>query len=360
MKCRFIVAAFALLAGTAAPVIAKEISSRKPTKVIYMIGDGMGLATISAASMTARPLHLESFPVVGLAKTTSANSQVTDSAASATALAGGVKTRNGMVGMDPDKKPVESVLIDAQKRGQAVGLVATVTITHATPAGFYGHQPMRKMEEEIALDLLVVKPDVFVGGGMVFFNQRKDGRDLTKELASAGYQVVTTLSELQNVQGGKVAGLLAEKKLPKKVKEEGAERGDMLPVSVERSIQILNQNPKGFFLMVEGSQIDHGAHSNNAEWMVAETLDFDEAIKKAFDFAKADGNTLVIVTADHETGGVTLPSNKENKVEITYSTKGHTGVMVPVFAYGPGSEKFSGVYENTDIPRKIRELFANP
>ena len=162
---RVLVVTCSMLAGVVIPGVAKEVSSEKRApNVIYMIGDGMGLATISAASMTERPLVLEQFPYVGLQKTVSANAQVTDSAASATALATGVKTNNGMVGIDPDGKPLQSVMVDAQKRGQSTGLVVTVTVTHATPAAFYGHNPSRKMEEEIALDLLAFKPDLFIGG----------------------------------------------------------------------------------------------------------------------------------------------------------------------------------------------------
>lgn len=335
----------------------------QPVKnIIFMIGDGMGLAqTHSAMLRSQTPLAFERAQYIGLSKTYSANNRVTDSAAAGTAMATGHKTYNGAIGVDPDKKPVENMVERVQKKGLATGIVVTKDITDATPAAFMSHQPSRKMAEEIASDITNSKVDLFIGGGRDRFEKRKDSVNLTDQLRKKGYEIAYTLDEIKNVQSGKLAGLLASGNLKKMT--EG--RGNYLPEATAQALTILkNNSPKGFFLMVEGSQIDSGGHSNNAEVVITETLDFDKAIAVAFDFADRNPGTLVVVTADHETGGMTIPSNKsdftkgESGIQYLFSTGSHTGVMVPVYAYGTGAENFSTIMENTDLPKKMAALLG--
>ena len=344
-----------------------EVAAQKshPVKnVIFMIGDGMGLAhTYSAMLRSQTPLALERAQYIGLSKTYSANNRVTDSAASGTAMATGHKTYNGAIGVDVDKKPVENMVERVQKKGIATGIVVTKDITDATPASFMSHQPSRKMAEEIASDITHSNVDLFIGGGRDRFEQRKDNVNLTDQLRKQGYEVAYTLDEIKNVKSGKLAGLLA----PGNMKKMTEGRGNYLPEATAQALTILkNNSPKGFFLMVEGSQIDSGGHSNDAEVVITETLDFDKTIAVAFDFADRNPGTLVVVTADHETGGMTIPSNKsdftkgESGIQYLFSTGGHTGVMVPVYAYGAGAENFSTIMENTDLPKKMAALLGLP
>lgn len=323
--------------------------------IILMIGDGMGLAQVHAAYLANNnSLTITEFRHIGLQKTSSANRFSTCSAAASTALASGIKTKNGYLGVDTLGNPVKTILDYAIENGLATGLVATASITHATPAGFIANQISRNMYEEIALDFLGTPIDVFIGGGQYHFNRRKDGRDLISELAEKGYQVALTMDEVMQVSSGRLAGLIDSLHPPKY--SEG--RGNMLPDATAASIKLLSENQKGFFLMVEGAQIDWGGHDTDTEYIVNETLDFDRAVARAYEFAKKDGKTLLIVTADHETGGMSLVNVRNNINDFRYSIDNHTGIMVPVFAYGPGAEKFMGVYENTDIFHKMMKLFG--
>lgn len=321
--------------------------------VILMIGDGMGLAQLHSAMLQSEaPLTVERAQYVGLAKTYSASSKVTDSAASGTALSTGHKTYNGAIGVDTARKALTSVLEMAENKGLATGLVATYCITNATPASFIAHVDDRKKEEEIALDFLKTDIDIFIGGGRDMFEKRKDGRNLSSELKNKGYQIVYTMDELAPVRTGRVAGLMADGHLDRMNKG----RGDYLPRATDKALEILkNNNDKGFFVMIEGSQIDGGGHANDIDIVVTEALDFDQAIRRAYDFADKNPGTLVIVTADHETGGLTLPA-KGGNVDYKFSTTGHTGTMVPIYSYGAGASRFTGIMENTDIPKRIMEL----
>ena len=326
-------------------------------KVILMIGDGMGLTQIQAA-MTANGnlLNMERFPVVGLTKTSSSDRYITDSAAGATAFSAGVKTRNGAIAVDSLGNPVKTILEYAEEEGYGTGLVATSTITHATPAAFIAHNLSRNNYEDIAADFLNTDIDVFIGGGYDHFNARKDSVDLTAKLSENGYQTITDLAEVGTDKPSKLAGLLNTGAMP----PVEAERGAMLLNSSKLAMDILDQNKKGYFLMIEGSQIDWGGHANKTSYMVTELLDFDQVIGEVLDYAEADGNTLVIVTADHETGGLTIKGEDilGDSTATSYSTGGHTPVMVPVFAYGPGAESFAGIYENTAIFNKMMAAFG--
>ena len=329
----------------------QKFCRKKPKNVILMIGDGMGLAQIYAG-MTANKgnLFMNNFKHIGFSRTYSANRYVTDSGAGGTAIATGHKTNNSSVGVDSLKRPVPSILETAQANGLATGIVVTTNILDATPAAFVAHVPERSMMSEIAIDFTETGPDVFIGGGIEYFKNRTDRRDLLAELSGRGYKVIDTINEIVKVKSGRLAGFLTENRVRK--------RGDQLQVTTEAALDILDDHKKGFFLVVEGSEIDGGGHSNDMAYTVEEMLDFDRAVGKALGFAARDGKTLVVVTADHETGGLTIINGDLSSGEITgrFSTTGHTGVMVPVFAYGPGAEEFGGIDENTSFFNKFIRL----
>lgn len=340
-------------------LVTNVYAQQKPRKVILMIGDGMGLAQIYAG-MTAKGGHLalERCKIIGLSRTNSADDYVTDSAAGATAFSIGQKTYNGAVGVDSTGKPVKTILEEAEAHGLATGLVATSSVTHATPASFIAHRKSRKMEEEIALDYLKTPVDVFIGGGQKFFMNRKDGRNLLDSLKAKGYYIALSEEELLQYKGSQpLAALLAENGLPRY--SQG--RGDLLQKAALIAIETLNNDPDGFFLMIEGSQIDWGGHNNDTQYIIEEMVDFDNTIEAVLNFAEKDGNTLVIITADHETGGFALVggSLEDKVVEGKFITTHHTAVPVPVFAFGPSAEEFQGIYHNTEIYHKIKKLLLS-
>jgi len=324
---------------------------KKPKNIILLIGDGMSIPQIYAG-MTANKgnLYLNNFKHIGFSRTYSANRYVTDSGAGGTAIATGHKTKNSAIGIDSANIPVPSILEIAQSNGLATGIVVTTNILDATPAAFVAHVPNRNMMADIAVDFTETGPDVFIGGGIEYFRNRKDGRNLISELSSKGYHVCDTITELLKIRSGKLAGFLTENRVSK--------RGDQLPLTTEVALDILDDHKKGFFLVAEGSEIDGGGHSNDIAYTVEEMLDFDRAVGKALEFAEKDGKTLVVVTADHETGGLTLVDGdlKTGKITGRFSTSGHTGLMVPVFAYGPGAEEFDGIDENTSFFNKFIRL----
>jgi len=340
------------LAGSSCSPDKSDKSSQKPTSIVLLIGDGMGATQIYAGlTVNHGSLNLERCTHAGFSKTQSSDAYITDSAAGATALSIGRKTYNGAIGVDSTGAAHETILETAEKNGMASGLVATCSITHATPGSFIAHQAQRSMDQEIAADFLKTDIDVFIGGGRKHFENRKDGRNLLAELKAKGYEVADSTTDWKKFTTGKLAALVAQDYLPKM--SEG--RGDYLKEATETALKLLSSKPKGFFLMVEGSQIDWGGHANDTGYATSEMIDFDRAIGAALDFAKQDGHTLVIITADHETGGMALTAGdmKNGTVEAKFVTNGHTGVMVPVFSFGPGAEAFSGIYPNTDIYSKM-------
>ncbi len=337
----------------------------KAKNVILLIADGTGLSQISSAFYfkNTKP-NYERFKHIGLIKTSSSREDITDSAAGATAFASGIKTFNGAVGVADDSTKVKTLVEIVSPQHIKTGVIATSSIQHATPASFYAHTINRGRYEDIALDMVASDIDFFAGGGAKFFNKRKDGKDLLAELKAKGFGLATAaLSDFAAIkQYSKMGYILAEDAM----KPAAKGRGDFLSEATELGIQFLTKNAdhSNFFLMVEGSQIDWGGHANDAEYLISELIDFDDAIGKALDFAEKDGNTLVIVTADHETGGFTLSSTLKktedgesysdyNELTGTFSTGGHSATLIPVFAYGPGAEAFSGIYENTEIFHKI-------
>ena len=280
--------------------------SERPKNVILMIGDGMGISQITAAMYTSpNKMNIERLPVVGLHKSYSGDDLITDSAAGATAFACGIKTYNGAIGVNLDSIPVKSILEEAEENGLATGLVATSTIVHATPASFIAHVKERKMYEAIAADFLKTEIDFFVGGGKKFFAHREtDNRDLYSELEEAGYNVSDYSKNSWNqfsIDSKKNLAYFTADNDPLPVSKG---RDYLVPISAEAPefLKVHNNN-KGFFLMIEGSQIDWGGLANDVDYIISEMKEFDDAIGKIMDFAQRDGETLVIVTADHETGG---------------------------------------------------------
>lgn len=335
--------------------------AERPKNIILMVGDGMGLAQISGALYTNRNrLNLEYFPVIGFHKSYSYDDLITDSAAGATAFACGVKTYNSAIGMTHDTLPCPSILEEAERRGMATGLVATATLVHATPAAFFAHQPMRVLYEDIAADLLDIEVDLLIGGGQKYFNRRdKDNRDLTADLRRADYDVYNYMEHnIHEVPLHPERNLLYFTADKHPVPVAGGR--NYLSYAARLSPLFLEQHSdKGFFLVIEGSQIDWMCHSNDAQSAIKETLDFDRAIGEILDYARQSKNTLVIVTADHETGGMALnPGSKMGRINGAFTTNGHTAALIPVFAYGPGAELFSGIYENTAIHTKMRQALG--
>ena len=334
----------------------------QPKNIILMIGDGMGLSQISAAMfMNNNKLNIQRMPIIGLQKTYSSDNLVTDSAAAATAFACGVKTYNGAIGLDWKGDPRKTILEEAEENGLATGMIATSTIVHATPAAFIAHQKLRGFYEPIAADFLKTDIDYFVGGGKKYFDRRdSDDRNLIDELKDKGYQIENYFTEPDltkiKIHSEKNFGYFTSDDDPLTV---NAGR-DYLFAATKVGINFLKQkSDKGFFMMIEGSQIDWGGHANNQEYVITELLDFDKAVGEVLEFAEKDGETLVIVTADHETGGMAVgPGSKMNRVKTTFTTGKHSAAMVPVFSYGPGAEIFGGVYENKQIFHKMKRAFG--
>jgi alkaline phosphatase len=331
-------------------------SNAEIRNIILLIGDGMGVSHIFAA-MTANNdrLYIDQMPYVGLQKTKAKDKYRTDSAGAGSAIATGKKTNYGSISVDENNLPVPTILEIASGKGYATGLVAACKITHATPAAFIAHVPKRNQYEDIATFFVSDSIDVFLGGGSDDFCKRETGVNLRPALEAKGFQIVTELEKLKEIKSGKIAGLFANGHL-----DNYPLRGEFLVESTLKAMEILNQDEKGFFLMVEGSQIDWAGHDNDLGYVVEEMLDFDRAVGEALKFAEKDGHTLVIVTADHETGGLSVISGdiEHGMVEGNFSTTGHSSDLVPVFTYGPGAEKFSGIYENTAIFYKMMEAFG--
>lgn len=402
--------------------------------VIFLIGDGMGNSyTTGYRTLKDDPntpemedTKFDSY-LVGMQSTHSWDPEesVTDSAAAATSMSAGIKTYNGAIAVDLEKKDVKTVLEQAKENGQSTGLVATSQINHATPAAFGSHDESRNNYNEIADDYYddlingEHKVDVLLGGGTSYFV--RDDRDITKEFEKDGYSYVTTRDEMLNDKNEQILGLFAPKGLDKKI-DRPAEQPSLKEMT-NTALERLDKNKKGFFLMVEGSQIDWAGHDNDVVAAMSDMEDFEEAFQAAIDFAKKDKNTLVIATADHSTGGMALgrdgvykwdPSaikaakktpdfiakeiatgapveetlKKYIDLELTpeevqsvqeakdtsgevleidnaiekifdlrtgtgWTTDGHTGEDVTVYAYGPGMEKFAGKIDNTDTAKEI-------
>ena len=402
--------ALVLALGIGAPGVT---AGQTPQRIVLLIGDGVGVGYWSALVFAADNLAVQQFKVVGLVDTRASNSKVTDSAAAGTAFASGIRTYNGAIGVGPDTLAVQTVLEAAQDRGMATGLVATCRITHATPAAFAAHVPSRAMEFVIAEQIFEHEVDVVMGGGRAYFDatRRPDQRDLLASI-SEQYTYVETADQLRSLDTKnvhKLFGLFAPDHMPAAPRREPT-----LPEMTRVALEVLDQDPDGFFLMVEGSQPDWRGHENAPlDAVVAEMRDFDLAISEALRYQQRHPETLLLVLADHETGGlsiqlqqdsvalaqaaaqlvtterivrdpgITIDSSTAALADSTgilmtrlahelrqgardhgdsvslvthYTTGGHTAQMTPLFAKGPGAERFGGMIDNYRVGQLLFEM----
>lgn len=316
--------------------------------VILMIGDGMGLEQVSCAwVLNHGKLNLDRFPAIGLSRTWCTNELITDSGAGGTALAAGVKTGYSHVGTAADSTDLASVLVKAKELGKKTGVAVTCHFADATPCDFCCHNEYRYNQDDLIADYVNCGVDYLSGGGLDWFTtKRKDNRDITREMAAAGYTVALTEAELMAAELP-VIGILSPDNLP-----VAMERGDLYRRTVARGLDILSRESgdKGFVMMLEGSCIDDWLHGNDIEKAMEELLDFDRTIGDVLAWAAADGHTLVVVTADHATGCLTLQDGDLEKGEIgvAFGSESHNGIAVPVYAWGPGSDQFTGIRENAE------------
>lgn len=335
-------------------VVTKDVKN-----IILMIGDGMGLTQINATRIHAVGpdgfLHIDRMPVAGFIRTHAADNLITDSASSATAYATGVKTKNGMISVTPTGERLYTILEGARDREKSTGLIATSAITSATPACFAAHVKSRSNKRKIAKHLIENKVNVILGGGKYFFvpDPNNDHPNLIERGSNMGYTFIETREELMNVDTDHLLGLFHMESLSTFDPEPS------IAEMTQKAIDILSKDTDGFFLMVEGSQIDGGGHSNEPAYTIRQMLLFDQAIEVAMNFALTDQKTLVIITADHETGGMTINGGSLDGSEIkcSWTTARHTGVNVPIFAYGPHAEMFAGLHDNTYVGLSIANLF---
>lgn len=339
-----------------APAPVLPASTAVARNIIFLIGDGMGLAQ-QYAGYTANhgALNLFTMPVVGLSITTSADRYITDSAAGATAMASGKKTNNRAVGVDSLSRPIPSIIAPLRQHGFRTGVISTGDITDATPAAFYGHSADRASSEVIAADFLSSDIDVLIGAGSAHFLQRKDGRNLRGELQQKGYTVATDVRTLDTLRSSKF--VLLDNTLGLSMKQG---RGPLLATTLDKTLQTFSTGPSPFFIMAEGAQIDWGGHSNDMEYVVREMLNFDEAVGRAMQYVAKHPETLLVVTADHETGGLTLLDGNLTTGDVRghFSTDDHTATPVMVFAYGAGASNFAGVYQNTELYKKMLKVLG--
>ncbi|WP_243633317.1 alkaline phosphatase [Paenibacillus xerothermodurans] len=402
-------------------------SERKVENVIFMIPDGYSAAYATNYRWYKGESTTMDSMLVGMSRTYSNNSEVTDSAAAGTAMATGTKTNNGMISTAPDGKQLKTIMEAAKEEGKATGLVATATITHATPAVFSSHVAARANEGDIAPQQ-IENADVLLGGGKQYFLPEAQGgkqkeRNLLAEAKEKGFTYVEDRDQLMSAKGDKLIGLFANDAMAPELDREETNQPSLEEMTV-KAIDTLEKDKDGFFLMVEGSQIDWAGHAHDAAWAMKDAAAFEKAVQKALDFAKKDGNTLVVVVGDHDTGGMSvggygvydaktevlrdvtatgnymaskLNADKSNLKEVVktytsldltdaeinkinaekntanaindviseralvgWTTPQHTGVDVPLYAFGPQSDEFRGLHNNTDIPNIMAEAMNVP
>lgn len=376
-------------------VLTSCTAQRKPVQnVIYLIGDGMGFGAVSSLLLSESEVTgFEMAPVIGLNETCSANNYVTDSPAGGTALATGTRTCNGYMGVDPQGQQLESILKKAQQWNKKTGIVVNTVLTEATPGAFYAGVKKRSESYRIAEQFVESGVDVAIGSGLSAFINRPDSVDLTASLIEKGYDVYLDWKSVLQTTSQRFVGILQMSDVHRRNKPstqsagaaDGAEvclaarlaasqddagadttvlsePNEYLAKAVMKALSVLEKDsPDGFFLMVESAIIDGYGHNNDSEGMIEEMQEFNQTLKALVAYVQEHPNTLLVVTADHETGGTSV-AYKSHEVgetvplQLSFSTKGHTGTVVPVFAYGAGSEAFAGIMKNTDIPKRIENL----
>ena len=347
-----------LAVGQRNKTVQQQPEPKRPRNVIFIVGDGMGTAQVYSSIVAQRGDNSAflRFPYVGFSRTYSNNKYTTDSGAGGSALMTGHKVDNYHIAKGPDGTNYPSFLITAKERyGKAAGFVVTSSVLDATPASTYAHVTYRKLFDSISMQMALCPFEVMIGNDAWSFQtpNRKDGKSPIDTLMARGYEMAYTTLDMMRLKGHKICALLSGKDAP-----DATKRGRMLTLGTLKAIETLGFYDNGFTLMVEGSQIDWACHNNDSAYLAAEMADFEDMLHAVLDFAERDGNTLVIVTADHETGGLTLKSGDiaSGTSRPSWSTGSHTGVMVPVFAYGPGAEQFSVIQQNTDFYNKILNL----
>jgi alkaline phosphatase len=321
--------------------------------ILFLIGDGNGLAQLSAGLFAnGGELNVTQLRSLGLVKTQAADDFTTDSAAGATAYSSGKKTNNRAIGVDPSGDSLANLPEVLESYGFVSGIVTTDQVTGATPASFFAHHPERDDSDQLAAWLPKSKLSLFVGAGKSNFT--RFGTDRIQELKSAGFDLVSSLEELGGNTSRRVGYFSSEGSQVSMLQG----RGDFLRQSALQSLRFLSQKKAPIFLMLESAMIDSGGHSNHSALVVEEMLDFDQTIGELIRYVDAHPGTLMIVTADHETGGISIPQGNVStgEVELAYHSDDHTGIPVPIFAYGVHSGDFQGVYENTAVFEKIMNL----
>lgn len=388
---RYNIIAIAMLAIFCAASCCNTADKPQVKNVIYLIGDGMGFGAVTSLLLSEdEATGFEEAHVIGLSETCSANNYVTDSAAGGTALATGTRTNNGYVGADPDGNQLTSVLRKAQTMGKKTAIVVNTTLTEATPGAFYGGVTSRKMVYDIAKQFTESGVDLAIGGGLDHFIGRPDSLDLTATLIEKGYDVYLNWETVLKTDSDKFVGILPLYDLHRREENNGtasaaegqevclaaqlaamnedanathlSEPTVYLEKATAKALDVLSRNNKdGFFLMIESAIIDGYGHNNDSDGMIVEMKEFNCTLRQMIAYVNEHPETLLVVTADHETGGTGVYYNghtpgNEGPIKLNFSTSGHTGTVVPIFAYGAGAENFAGIMKNTDIPKKIEAL----
>ena len=346
-------AALTFLSSACASV---ESPSESPANIVFFVADGAGAAHWTLASFANEDLAVRRMKTVGLVDTRGSDHTVSGSAPTATAYATGVRSFMRAISVGPDSLPRESVVEVAIARGMSTGLITTTFLSDATPAAFGAHAPSRTARGEISRQMSTKGITVLMGGGRRAFRpeMQPDSSDLLSEVRQS-YTYVETVDELMRLDPDTVNALLG-------LFAEGdmgivADRGTALQEMTSTALRILGRNPNGFFLMVENEESDTQSHGNAAQaTLTAEMLDFDRAVGLALDYQAEHPEMLVIVTGDHETGGVSLTPDQDREIVMHYASGGHTGTLIPLFASGPGAERFGGIIENREVGQILLEM----
>lgn len=354
MKLRHLALVVLLLAGCAsvAPQSASTVDAH-PKSIIFINGDGMGSAHFTVAKiLRGSDFRIGRMPATGWVATRSANALVTDSAAAATAYSTGFRTNNRMVSVTPAGEPLMTAIEDARKTGRATGTVTTAEFFDATPAAFTTHNKSRYESEAIARSMMQTGSEVIIGGGAEDFGTTKVPVTLDALAQQYGYTFVRSGAELPTAKGAKILAVFTTEK------NEVDSPQAPLPVLAKWAIDRLSQSSNGFFLLLENEGTDGASHSNASEDFEKAVQSLDETAGVALDYAAKHPDVLVIVTGDHETGGLQVQPENSEKLELRWGTKGHTGQAVPIFAFGPGASSFIGTLDNTDVGKRLQALLA--
>lgn len=342
------------------PLLAGGGEGKKPKNIIVIIGDGMGMNQVTSEVIFNPKTPFKRFENIGMSVTCAADNLITDSAAGATAISTGHKTYNGAIGVDTLKKPLTTIFEIAVAKGKKAGLIATSNITDATPASFFAHVDSRKKQNDIALQFSGKPIDVLIGGGRKFFlpkdfegGAREDSLNLVNTYQENGYFYSSVFPADGYKKNQKLCFLLETESLKK-----AGERPYTLNDLAKTGLNQIKDAKNGFVLLIEGSQIDYAGHVNDSSYLTRELKEFSDMLHTIIDFVEKDGNTLLVVTADHETGGMSLISSadKTSPLSMAFTTKGHSAGIVGVFAKGPQSDKFRGMYENNEIGQKLMKI----